>query len=144
MGLDIGSYSGLWYEVARTENWFEKDCDYATANYTLLDNGNVQIVNKCYSNGKESSQIIGNAKPGLRKNSLKVSFEGVPKFLSLFANYFIVYTDYTNFSVSTGPLGLAWILSRKPQISKEDMLFLLSKLPESIRENIVETTLNSF
>ena len=33
--VDIEKYAGKWYEIARYPNSFEKNCDYATATYSI-------------------------------------------------------------------------------------------------------------
>ena len=45
--VDIKAYSGLWYEMARYENGFERDCEGVTAEYGLLPDGRVSVTNSC-------------------------------------------------------------------------------------------------
>ena len=61
--LDITKYAGLWYEIARLPNSFEKGLDCTTANYTLLDNGKIEVKNKGRKTEKENkiSDIKGTA-----------------------------------------------------------------------------------
>jgi apolipoprotein D and lipocalin family protein len=44
--LDITKYTGTWYEIARLPNSFEKGLECITANYTLLENGKIEVLNK--------------------------------------------------------------------------------------------------
>lgn len=39
--LDIERYMGKWYEIARNENFFERDLVKVTANYSLLPDNTV-------------------------------------------------------------------------------------------------------
>jgi len=39
--VDINKYMGLWYEIAKYPNKFQKDCSDVTAEYALLKNGSV-------------------------------------------------------------------------------------------------------
>lgn len=41
------SYQGLWYEIARYPNFFEKICQNATALYNLKE-GYLEIINRCF------------------------------------------------------------------------------------------------
>src|SRR5690554_2545097 len=38
-------YLGIWHEIARTENSFEKDMDNISAHYSLKENGNINVFN---------------------------------------------------------------------------------------------------
>jgi lipocalin len=52
--INLNKYMGKWYEIATIVMWFQKDCaGGTTANYELLNDGTVSVVNSCYtSNGK--------------------------------------------------------------------------------------------
>ena len=45
--FDVNKYLGQWYEIARTDNKFEKGCTDVTANYSLREDGGLNIKNKC-------------------------------------------------------------------------------------------------
>jgi len=61
--LDVNKYAGLWYEIARLPNTFEKGLDCTTANYTILENGKIEVKNKGrkVSKNNEISDITGTA-----------------------------------------------------------------------------------
>ena len=44
--IDINKYSGKWYEIARLPNFFEKDLECVSAEYTLLKDGKIKVLNK--------------------------------------------------------------------------------------------------
>lgn len=64
--VDLNRYTGKWYEIARIDNFFEKDCGFEDngpeANYELMYNGDISVLNTCYklSNG-ELKQTLGRA-----------------------------------------------------------------------------------
>lgn len=135
--LDLNKYSGMWYEIARTPTPFEKDCSFATAEYNLLENGKIQVINTCYSDGYER-QVIGTARPSKISNfALSVRFPETPKFIPDVANYFILYTDY-EYSVVYSPPNYIWILSRNMDITDEEYKFLLNKVPRILRRRVVK------
>lgn len=136
MVVNLKDYSGLWYEIARTSNSFEKECDFATAQYTYINENSLNVVNSCYKNGELINTVKGKANTTFRSNALRVEFEGVPKIASVLPNYFIVDTDYTSYSIVRGRFGKAWILSREPLMSKEKFDTLLNKLPLNIQQSI--------
>lgn len=49
--VDLGRYMGTWYEIAHLPNRFEKGCVASKANYKLLQNGSVMVINECRLNG---------------------------------------------------------------------------------------------
>ena len=51
--VDLRKYSGVWYEIARLPNKFQKDCaSDVTADYTLQQDGKIKVVNRCREDGK--------------------------------------------------------------------------------------------
>ena len=47
-GFKLDRYLGKWYEIASYPAWFQKGCVGSTADYSLLDNGKIQVVNRCH------------------------------------------------------------------------------------------------
>ena len=46
--LDVPRYMGTWHEIARYPNWFQKKCaGDSRADYSLLESGEVRVVNRC-------------------------------------------------------------------------------------------------
>jgi apolipoprotein D and lipocalin family protein len=116
--VDIKRYCGKWYEIASYPQFFQKDCNCTTAEYTFTDKGYVIVENKCNRgsvNGKVSSikgkvfveENTGNAK-------LKVQF-----FWPFKAKYWIIdlADDYSYAVVSNPNKKYLWILSRTPQMN---------------------------
>jgi len=119
-------YQGMWYEQAKTINipW-QKDCCYATAEYTYTDS-KIELVNTCYNNqGKHQIKGIATMVPTKCNYAmLKVKFENMPGC----GDYYVYYTDYDNFAIVGSPRrGYLWILSRERIISKENKMMLFNK-----------------
>jgi apolipoprotein D and lipocalin family protein len=115
MSFDLNSYLGLWYEIARTPNMFERSCSLAsaiaTAEYNQIDDKTIDVINTCYaSDGSLINTVKGKGKivTGSRLETLlmkvgipviaalRVSFGGLSLFNKLqfnnnFANYFIIW-----------------------------------------------------
>ena len=126
--LNLDLYLGGWYEIASTKPIFQKDCVCVKANYTLKEDGLVQVENQCRrgSVDAELTNIIGTAKPAKIPGAFKVSFGG-PAF---FPNYLVVdlAPDYS-WAVVSGPLGnTKWILARTPYLPGEVVDGILAKL----------------
>lgn len=113
--FDINKYSGLWYEIARIDHWFEKNLEYTTALYTLTDKG-LTVTNSGYNvkKGKWSS-AKAKTKPTEIPNVIKVSF-----FPLFWAKYQVLYVDkeYQYAVVGSGGKYL-WFLARNNTISSQ-------------------------
>ena len=112
--VDVARYSGVWYELARYENGFERGCEGVTAQYSLKPNGEVRVVNTCRVGSPAGPARIseGSAKvvQGSGNAKFKVSFFG-PFYLG---NYWVLdhANDYS-WSIVGEPSGrYLWLLSR--------------------------------
>jgi apolipoprotein D and lipocalin family protein len=119
--LDVNRYMGRWYEIARFPNRFEKGCVGVTADYAMLDNGKVSVVNTCRQDtlGGPVRSAKGKARveaPG----QLSVGFVSWLPFAR--GDYWVLYVDPDyDLAVVGAPKGsTGWILAREPQISTED------------------------
>jgi apolipoprotein D and lipocalin family protein len=45
--VDLNRYLGRWYEIARIDHSFQKDCVASTADYSLKSDGYIIVVNTC-------------------------------------------------------------------------------------------------
>jgi len=45
--VDLKQYTGRWFEIARYPHRFEKGCSEVTADYSLKDDGTIEVLNKC-------------------------------------------------------------------------------------------------
>lgn len=115
--LDAQRYTGLWYEIARFPVSFQKGCTATTAEYGLLNESTLTVLNTCRQDTPDGpvNQIAGQAEivaPG----QLKVSFDGVP-FVR--GDYWVLWVDDQYETAVVGvPSGSAgWILARTPEIT---------------------------
>lgn len=128
--VDLERYTGLWYEIARYPNEFEKDLVGVTALYALSENGTFDIVNRGYIknfNG-ERKKSLGTGWPCNETNSkLKVQF-----FWPFNGNYWIIELapDYSYAVVGEPTRKYLWILYRKPVMPD----YLYNELLERIVE----------
>ena len=56
--VDLSRYVGTWFEIASYPQRFQKGCTGTTATYSLRDDGEVDVVNRCRKgslDGKEDS-----------------------------------------------------------------------------------------
>src|SRR5574344_576434 len=126
--VDLKKFMGKWYEIARFDHNFERNMVATTAEYTLLDDGMVKVVNSGYEKSKAGKYKISEGKvkcPDLSApGKLEVSF-----FLNFYADYWILELDpdYTYALIGSKKNNYLWILSRTPQMEKTKLDNLLSK-----------------
>ena len=126
--VDINRYLGTWYEIARYEHFFEKDCKNVSANYSMLDEQTIKVVNRCTNMlTNEKKEAIGRAYATDNTNSkLKVSF-----FRPFYGDYWVMILDknYDYVVVGTPSREYLWILARKPILDEKIKNEILQKLP---------------
>jgi apolipoprotein D and lipocalin family protein len=132
--LDLKRYMGIWHEVARLPNSFERNCEQATAEYSLKDDGTVQVVNTCVKENGHTKNVIGRAYiPDMDYPAqLKVNF--VPKWLSWtglgWGDYWVIDLDpnYQWAVVSEPSREYLWILSRNTKIPSDTFHGIINRL----------------
>jgi apolipoprotein D and lipocalin family protein len=127
--LELKKYAGLWYEIARLPNRFQKMCaGDVTATYGLLEDGRIQVINSCLeSNGnvKTAEGVARLADADGPNSKLEVRF--APSFLSflpfVWGDYWVIdlAPDYSYSVVGNPDRSYLWILSRTPRI--EDSIY---------------------
>ena len=126
--VDLQTYMGKWYEIARYPNTFQKGCRNSRATYTLKPDGQVEVLNECERDGKTSSAKgtawVVDPETGAR---LKVSF-----FWPFRGDYWIIKLgrDYEYSVVSEPSMKYLWILSRTPELPKTTL--------EAIEKNLAD------
>lgn len=124
--VDINSYKGTWYEIARFEHFFEKGCKNVTATYNLKDDNEIEVINKCTMiEDEKKKEASGIAYAVDNTNSkLKVSF-----FRPFYGDYWIIDVDknYKVALVGSPSREYLWILSRDKIINEKTKKELLLK-----------------
>lgn len=125
--VDIKSYAGTWYEIARYEHFFEKGCSDVSATYNILEQNKVEVINRCQKDGKltEAKGIAYASDESFSK--LKVSF-----FRPFYGDYQILILDenYKYVVIGEPSRKYFWILSREKTLEKSTLDMLLKKMPE--------------
>ena len=120
--LDLERYLGRWYEIARYQKGFERNIVGVTAEYSLREDGRIQVINSgfkktldgTYTSVKAVAWQPDEARPG----NLKVTFFG------LFTSDYLVFgldEDYQWALVGNDKRDSLWFLSRTHTISRETM-----------------------
>lgn len=129
--VDIPRYLGIWFEIARYPNRFQKDCVASRATYTLRDDGNLSVLNECYDKAKPGKLRSAHGKAWvvdpLSSAKLKVSF-----FWPFSGDYWIIDLgqEYEYAVVGHPQRKYLWILSREETMEEGTYLAILDRLTQ--------------
>ena len=131
--VDITKFSGLWYEVARTYNDYEKNCVAATVEYALQNDNTYKIYNRCFEHviGGDLIEYRGTAKPVDGSSMSKIDMTYYYFFTT---QYRVIHleNDYSAAVVADEEMEQVWVMSRTPQMSQRKFKRILSKLDKSM------------
>lgn len=128
--VDLARYMGTWYEIASYPHRFQKGCVASRADYQLLDDGQVRVVNQCREERLDGplKSVTGVARvvDPASNAKLEVSF-----FRPFWGDYWIIDLDpdYRWVVVGHPSRDYLWILSRTPSMDERVYLELLAALP---------------
>ena len=116
--IAAGFYSGRWYEIARSPNSNQRDCQGATSDFVGAGGGRYQIVQTCHHGSATGKAKVfkstGAIVPGSRNAKFTVIFFGVKK-----QEYWVLDTSADgSWAIMATPGGnYVWLLSRRPMMS---------------------------
>lgn len=124
--LDLSRYEGLWYEVAKIPNRFQKQCARGTtAEYALRDDGRITVVNRCIKDDGSTDEAQGVAKVvDMTSNAkLRVSFVSFLGWRPFWGDYWVIGldADYRWAIIGTPDRKYGWVLSRTPSLDADAM-----------------------
>lgn len=127
--LDLDRYLGRWFELARYEQGFQKDCEGVTASYSQRTNGGIDVLNRCRKPNGKISEARGRAKvvDTATGAKLKVSFFG-----PFYGDYWVMdRSDDYRWAIVGDPSGrYLWILHREPTPPEAEIQRLLGRAGE--------------
>ena len=134
--VDLNKYAGVWYELARLPNGFQKQCaGDVTATYTLLDDGRIKVVNRCRNENGEIEVAEGEAKrSGDDAPTAKLKVRFAPAILSflpfVWGDYWIIVLapDYSYAVIGDPARKYLWILSRTPAVDESTYKIILDQV----------------
>lgn len=131
--VDLNRYAGLWYEIAKIPNRFQRHCvEGTTAQYKLRKDGRISVINSCIETDGSRDEADGVAKIVDKKSNakLEVSFFSILGIRPFWDDYWIIGLDenYQYAVIGTPNLKYGWILSRTPELSQAQLDEALSIL----------------
>jgi apolipoprotein D and lipocalin family protein len=127
-GFDAGRYMGVWYEIARLDNSFERGLSDVSAAYTLNRDGSIRVLNRGFDRARgvwKEAEGKAYLVEGPEIGRLRVSFFG-----PFYGGYNIVELDKKDYSyalICGNDRSYLWILSRQPVLDEEVKAKLVKK-----------------
>ena len=127
--VDLNRYLGNWYEIASYPAWFQKGCTGSTAEYRLMDDGRIRVVNRCFKSSLDGPLKASKGKAEVVDTTtnakLKVWF-----FWPFKGDYWIIDldADYQWAVVGVPSRKYLWVLSRTPQMDERVYQGILTRL----------------
>lgn len=122
--VDVGRYIGKWYAVTALPQFFTKNCVAQTAEYGIVNEKTISVLNTCFKENGKTTDIKGQAVVVDPKTNarLEVTFNNF--FTRLFrvkGEYVIIKLSegYDTVLVGSSDRKSLWILSRTPAIDPD-------------------------
>jgi apolipoprotein D and lipocalin family protein len=128
--FQLERYLGTWHEIARLDHSFERGLSKVTADYSLREDGGINVVNRGFSadnNAWQEAQGKAYFVNEADKGHLKVSFFG-----PFYGSYIVFELDTIGYQYAfiSGPdKDYLWLLARTPTVKPEviDRFISMSK-----------------
>ena len=135
--VDLNRYLGTWYEIARYPHRFQENCFASQANYSLRQDGYIQVINQCRLGGFDGELNEAEGKAWVVDKTtnakLKVQF-----FWPFSGKYWVIVLDpgYQYAVVGHPSREYLWILNRSQKMDPQ----LYEKLLEEIERQGYDAT----
>lgn len=134
-GLDVPRYMGVWYEIAKFPNWFQRKCVGDTsAQYSVLAPGRLRVLNRCRLADGQFDQAVGEALQTGGDTSPRLQVRFAPAWLSwlplIWGDYWVIdlEDDYQMVAVSEPRREYLWVLARSPEVDPQRYARLMERL----------------
>lgn len=131
--VDVKEFSGLWYEVARTHNRYQKNCVASSVEYELQKDDTYKVYNRCFENviGGDLIEYEGTAEPANANTMSKID---MTYYYIFTRRYHVIHLekDYSATVVADKNMEQVWVMSRKPQLQKSKLNKILAKLEKAM------------
>ena len=134
--FQLNRYLGLWYEIARFPNRFERGCVGVTAEYRMRDDGKVAVINTCRQGSLTAEpEVIEGSATVKGPGKLRVNFVSWLPFAA--GDYWVLYVDpnYQIAAVGEPKGNTGWVLARTASVSNSALAGAL----EALRANGYDT-----
>ncbi len=125
--FDKRKYMGMWYEIARLPNRFEKNLKNLTEEYSLNEDGSIRVITRAY-NFEKNKPVEAEGKAKFKGSETRGKLE-VAYYLPIYLDYNVldIDEDYHYALVSGNSLDYLWIISRENNIPDDLKTRFLAK-----------------
>lgn len=129
--VDLGRYLGTWYEIASFPQSFQRGCTGTTATYTLRDDGELDVINRCRLDSLDGKEKVARGRARLVDRTTNAKLE-VSFFRPFWGPYWIIdlAQDYSYAVVGHPGRDYLWILSRTPTMSEPTYKTIVTRLKD--------------
>ncbi len=127
--VDLDRYLGVWYEIARLPNRFERDCEGVTAEYSRRADSLISVVNSCRKGAPNGKLAVAKGRARIIDQSTNAKLE-VSFFGPFWGDYWIIdlAEDYSLAVVGEPSGRYLWVLSRTPSLDQVRLNAVLARL----------------
>lgn len=113
--VDLQRYLGTWYEIAAFPQRFQKGCTATTASYTVRDDGEIDVLNRCRKETLDGEEKVARGRARVVDRATNAKLE-VSFFRPFWGDYWIIDlgADYEYAVVGHPSRDYLWILGRTP------------------------------
>jgi apolipoprotein D and lipocalin family protein len=129
--VDISKYVGTWYEIASYPQWFQEGCTGTTATYSLRDDGELDVLNRCFLQSLDGKEDTAEGRARVVDTATHAKLE-VSFFRPFWGDYWVIdlAPDYSYAVVGHPSRDYLWILSRSPTMAPELYAGIVKRLRE--------------
>src|SRR3712207_799961 len=87
--VDLKRYLGKWYEIASYPTRFQKGCHGTTAEYSLKDDGQLKVVNRCFKGSLTGKESVATGRARIKDPKTNAKLE-VTFFWPFWGDYWVI------------------------------------------------------
>lgn len=127
--VELERYLGTWYEIASFPQSFQRGCFATTANYTLADDGEIVVVNRCNKDAIDGPESVATGRARVVDTTSNARLE-VSFFGPFWGDYWVIDLgpNYEYAVVGHPGRDYLWILSRTPTLDATVYEGILTRL----------------
>ena len=129
--VDLQRYLGTWYEIASIPQRFQKGCTGTTATYSLRDDGQIDVLNRCRFERLDGELKLAKGRARVVDAQTNAKLE-VSFFRLFWGDYWVIQLDpdYRYAVVGHPSRDYLWILSRTPTMDPARYAQIVAKLKD--------------
>jgi len=127
--VELSRYLGTWYEIASFPQRFQRGCTGTTANYTLREDGEIDVLNRCRKERLEGEESVAKGRARVVDSTTNAKLQ-VSFFRPFWGDYWVIDlgAEYEFAVVGHPGRDFLWILSRTPTMEPAMYEDIVSRL----------------